>query len=346
MPILELPPNPARLRDPNGDAAGDNAGAANNPATQPVKVRTGRYGDLEEHEIIHLLDAIDDERARASFRESVYISTIFCLAVAWFLFYGPRVLFHQPEYKDLISAMKEHDKAITLQMPRSVAPRPPAHPVPDRKTLQQLQQQPRTAPAPPQPQAPPPPQEQARTTAPPVAQPPLPLPSAPRPAPPLVDAPSASPRIAQNSTNSRDAMQDLIRGARGGQGGQYSPSPGSAGPLQAGANILSDTMGVDFTAYLRRVVSDTKRNWEPLIPIEVQPPLMKKGITGIRFTILPGGQIGAMTLETGSGDQALDKAAWFAITSEGNFPPLPKEFHGPQLELRFGFYYNIPPPQQ
>jgi TonB family protein len=78
------------------------------------------------------------------------------------------------------------------------------------------------------------------------------------------------------------------------------------------------------------------------MPLEVQPPISKKGIVGIRFTILPGGQIGAMTLETPSGDVPLDKAAWNAITSEGNFPPLPKEFHGPLLELRCGFFYNTP----
>jgi hypothetical protein len=39
---------------------------------------------------------------------------------------------------------------------------------------------------------------------------------------------------------------------------------------------------------------------------------------------------------------ALDKAAWYAITSEGQFPPLPKQFHGPNLELRCGFFYNTP----
>jgi hypothetical protein len=49
-----------------------------------------------------------------------------------------------------------------------------------------------------------------------------------------------------------------------------------------------------------------------------------------------------MVLETTSGDVALDKAAWYAITSEGQFPPLPKDYHGQQLELRVGFFYNEP----
>jgi TonB family protein len=115
--------------------------------------------------------------------------------------------------------------------------------------------------------------------------------------------------------------------------------------LQAGATILSDTMGVDFSAYMRQLHHDIQRNWDPLIPEEVQPPLMKKGTVGIRFTIMPDGKIGAMTLETRSGDVALDHAAWNAITSEGQFPPLPRQFHGPQLELRCNFLYNIQLPE-
>src|SRR5580698_8820773 len=138
MPSLETPPNSA-------------------PPTQPVKVRTGRFGELDEHELIHLLDSLDDERSKARFRESVYISFIIYLAIIWFLFYGPRVLFHQPEYKDPIAAMKEHDKQLTmLEAPHTVAPRPPVHPMPDRKTLQQLQQQPRTTPVAPTESQPPP----------------------------------------------------------------------------------------------------------------------------------------------------------------------------------------------
>jgi hypothetical protein len=358
MPILELPPNPARLRDDKREpAAGEASGEGVGAAPPAVKLRSSRFGELEEHEIIHLLDSIDDERARASFRESVYISIIICIAIAWFLLYGPRVLFHQPEFQDPIALLKQHDKELTYITPRtSPAPRPPARTMPDRKTLQQLQQQPRTTPQPPAPQqnqqlpSAPQPQEQAHVNSPQVNQPALPLPSAPSHAAQqaLPDAPR--PTIAQNNTQSaRDLVQQAIQGARAGRSGaEYGSAPGeAAGPLQAGATILSDTMGVDFSAYMRRLHHDIQQNWDPLIPQEVQPPLYKKGIVGIRFIILPDGSIsgpnhGQPVLETPSGDVALDKAAWYAITSEGKFPPLPKEFHGPQLELRVGFFYNTP----
>ena len=347
MPFLELFPKPSR--PPNGtqertlDPAADQAAGQ---TTQPLKVRTQRYGDLEEHEVLHLIDSFDDERSRARFRESIYISIIIYLAIAWFLVYGPRVLFHQPRFQDPISLMKQHDlQQLSLNVPRT-RPAPKVAPKIDRKTMEQLQQQARVVPPTPQPPAPP--QEEAHTSTPPVTQPPLP--SAPKPAQSAVESPLPSaprPNVAPDNQSARNSIQDAMRGAISGRGSTgYGPSPGSRGPLQAGAEILSDTQGVDFTAYMRRLHDDIQRNWDPLIPPEVQPPLLKKGITGIRFTILPDGTLAnPMILETKSGDVALDKAAWYAITSEGKFPPLPKEYHGPQLELRVGFFYNIPLPE-
>ena len=88
-------------------------------------------------------------------------------------------------------------------------------------------------------------------------------------------------------------MQNAMRGALSGRSGADIPAPGSAGPLQAGAQILSDTQGVDFSAYMRKLHYDIQRNWDPLIPEEVEPPLLKKGIVGIRFTILPDGDSGS-----------------------------------------------------
>jgi TonB family protein len=339
MPTLIIPPpNPA----PSGDQQ------------QTAKVRTGRFGELEEHELIHLLDSLDDERSRGRFRESIYISVLIYLALAWFVLYGPRILFHQPQLKDPFAAIRENERLTHLEAPRLRTP--PPRTALDNKTIKQLQQQAQRAPAPPPPPAPAPPTpapEVAHNTPPPppptpaVEQPKLALPNAPKPAQPLVDAPAPRPNIAQNNQSAASALQQAIQGAhRGPSGAEYSNAPSLGGKaLGAGAEVLTDTGNWDPNAYVRRVVADTKRNWEPLIPEEVQAPLLKKGIVGIRFTILRDGSIGNMVLETRAGDRALDEAAWNAIRSEGKFQPLPNEFHGPQLELRFGFFYNTPPPQ-
>ena len=50
-----------------------------------------------------------------------------------------------------------------------------------------------------------------------------------------------------------------------------------------------------------------------------------------------------MTLEGPSGDVSLDRAAWGGILGASPFPPLPKNFKGPFLELRFYFLYNQNP---
>jgi len=59
--------------------------------------------------------------------------------------------------------------------------------------------------------------------------------------------------------------------------------------------------------------------------------------TLIRFTILPDGRVSAMNLDGSTHDDAINKAAWGSINAVGQFPPLPKEFHGPNLELRIDF---------
>ena len=66
----------------------------------------------------------------------------------------------------------------------------------------------------------------------------------------------------------------------------------------------------------------------------------KKGKVSIEFVIKKDGTIAGMNLRSPSGDVALDRAAWGGITASVPFAPLPGEYHGPYLALRFHFYYN------
>ena len=70
--------------------------------------------------------------------------------------------------------------------------------------------------------------------------------------------------------------------------------------------------------------------WIPLIPEETRPTLNKEGWTLVRFTINSNGTVAGMHLDASSRDSAIDRAAWGGITGVGQFPPLPKEFTGPQ----------------
>lgn len=95
---------------------------------------------------------------------------------------------------------------------------------------------------------------------------------------------------------------------------------------------------MDFGPYLQRILQDVKDNWYRAIP---ESALMgKKGKLAIEFAITRNGQVAGMKLIATSGDDPLDRAAWAGITASNPFPPLPSQFTGPYLALRFRFYYN------
>jgi outer membrane biosynthesis protein TonB len=326
------------------------------PPRQPVRIRTNRYGEMDEHELIHLLDSIEDERARSRFRESIYISLFIWITIAWVVLYGPRYLWHAPKLVTPFEVL--HQRELTqLNIPTLHAP-PPSVPRPqpkvDNRTLEHLRSM---EPPPPRPAATPKiaptPAPSITNAGPPAPAPVLPLPSAPQPtprtAPPVVaEAPTPQPSAKPNfNTNgsAQSSINDAIRSAaRNPGGGGYGARGNGASPLNmGGAEILSDTQGVNFDPYLRRLLADIYRNWLPLIPEEAKPPLSKQGETLVRFTILPDGRIGGMWLDGSTHDDAINRSAWGSITSEGQFPALPSQFHGPNLELRIHYFVNKQP---
>ena len=126
----------------------------------------------------------------------------------------------------------------------------------------------------------------------------------------------------------------------GGAGGDFGVGPRTNANVQGGLEVLSDTQGVDFGPYLERIVFIVKRNWYNVIPEEAMPPIMKKGKVSIEFAILKDGKLAGMRLVGQSGDISLDRAAWSGITASNPFPPLPTQFTGQYLALRFHFLYN------
>jgi TonB family protein len=111
-------------------------------------------------------------------------------------------------------------------------------------------------------------------------------------------------------------------------------------PSRSPIEILSDTMSVNFDPYVQRVLHDVKHNWYGLIPGVAHPPESRKGRLSIEFAILRNGDIKDMKLVESSGDVQLDRAAWGGVTASSPLPPLPMEFGGSSLRLRFRFFYN------
>jgi TonB family protein len=129
--------------------------------------------------------------------------------------------------------------------------------------------------------------------------------------------------------------------ARTGVGGEYGPPlMDPRGNVQSDYDVLSDTMGVDFSAYLARLTHDVRLNWYNLIPEVARAPLRKTGKVTIDFVILKNGSFSGLVIVAPSGDNALDRAAKGGITAVNPFQPLPRDFRGPYLALRYRFYYN------
>jgi outer membrane biosynthesis protein TonB len=296
-----------------------------------------------------MISELEDERRWARLREGVWLAILIHLIIISALTWLPKYVFKVPPVVDSADALKQHKDFTYLdtpfQLPSKPAPKPVPlqHPLIDKQTMEEMKQN-----APPRPTPQPAPQAAAPAPAPPPPPQPSQQPQIEMPRPAAVPA---RPNFAMGSQNPADQLRDAMKGAsrNQGQGSSALPSGGGLsmhpGAGTGGVQVLSDTQGVDFNSWLQRWHRETERTWDPLIPDEVNAPILKSGMVAIRFKVLPNGRLmdGSMVLEGRSGDVALDRAAWGALTGS-NYPPLPRDFHGPFLELRAYFLYNMEPP--
>lgn len=386
MPISETPTSTPREQLSPGSAppepssepssGGAESSSGNESVNGVAAFRRSRYEDLDHTDLLHVIDELEGDRNWASLREKLWIALIIHMLIAWYLIYGPKYIYHV-RVVDPSVVLRQRQKDLTfLDMPpdlvKAEKPKPTniisdkdrraqaQHPTLDRKTLEELEAMrragpPQPAPAPPRqqqtPAAPAQPQPQVAERRPP-SPPAQPLPQnnqARMEAPPQAPAPNF--RADLGSSNPNEQLQHAMRQSMRGGAGQYSGDSGMNAPSQhpgeqGAVDVLSDTQGVDFGPYINMVILDTKRAWYPIIPEEARPPIDKQGRVLIRFRIYPDGSVRNMMLESPSGDTPLDKAAWGGITGASPYPPLPRAFHGPYLELRFYFLYNIRPTDQ
>lgn len=114
--------------------------------------------------------------------------------------------------------------------------------------------------------------------------------------------------------------------------------PQPSADISPPAEVLTDTMGVDFGPYLARLVHDVQQQWWKMIP---ESTSTKRGKVVLQFVIKPDGSVAGLQLVASSGDLGLDRPAYGSITASNPFPPLPSEFKGPYLGLRLTYSYNL-----
>jgi TonB family protein len=310
-----------------------------------------------------LLGQLQDDLSRSRLREAFWISVVAHLLIIMAMAFGPKYWPHRVIAVKSAADLLRERQATFLELPpdeQQVTQRPNSKflsdkdriassrtPRIDRKTLEELRNARR--PGPPQPPgAPSQPAAPAIAQATPQQQQPGPS-GPPRQTPPEtaeLRTPPVDPKQAFGGAMSPgSAIEQAARAAAGsrgygGAGGDYGNSFPTGGGIKSNMDILSDTMGVDFGPYLARVLHDVRQNWYQLIPEIARAPLMKKGRVAIEFAIMKDGSVAGMRLIGPSGDVSLDRAAWGGITGSNPFPPLPNEFHGQYLALRFRFFYN------
>jgi TonB family protein len=358
MPTSEAPANVNEPQGPveTGQLTGDLELEPSVPAQDPQPSLAGhgsRWIDYETHELLEMISELEDERRWSRLREGILWAVLFHILLISAITWIPIYVFHQPKVISPFDVIKQKDLTYLNAPPAMRAPRPtvkikPIPPV-DKKTLEALNHPP---PPPAKPSAPTPPPPQPVEKAPEIKQQPAqPVPPSPKA---QVEAPRPAavprPNFAMGSQDPVDQLQRDMRNAmRPGQGGYNAPQPGGLsmhpGASGGGVQILTPTNGVDFSYWLQAWYYDTEHTWDPLIPDEVNPPISKAGQVQIRFKVGRDGRVldGSMVLEGSSGDVALDRAAWGAITGS-SYPPLPRDFHGPYIELRALFLYNMQPP--
>jgi outer membrane biosynthesis protein TonB len=351
---------PAADQATAGHASGDHASDPSPGDAGSPTLRGSRWVDYDTHELLEMISDLEDERRWARLREGIWIAVLLHLALLSAITWIPKYVFKVPRVISPIDAIKDRKDLSYLDLPPDALREFQNHPTPkvappkqttvDKKTLEALKRAAPPAPAPAAPQPPPPPVATTQPTIPPPVQPPPP--AAPAPEAPRPSAVPARPNFALNSDNPADQLREELKNSRSGSGSSAAPALGGGNGLtrhpgagSGGVEVLSDTQGVDFRAWLQRWHRETEITWDPLIPDEVNPPILKSGMVAIRFKVLPNGRLmdGSLQLEGRSGDTALDRAAWGALT-DSNYPPLPRDFKGPYLELRAYFMYNMQPP--
>ena len=330
----------------------------------PSEVSRSEQSASDLHVVPVFVVEFDDERSRSRLREAGFLSIILHLVIFIVLLLSPKWLprLHPIELSSASDLMRNRELTF-LDLPKdNLKPKRPAdahvlsdkdrvaqsrHPSIDRKTLEELRDNRREGrPGNPGPQAPP---------APAAAAPP---PPAPAPAnqmaklenPPLAPRKPTTPNFSVGPTSPGSEIDRAARaaaenrasgGGNAGGGGDYGLGRAVGGANLGGdVDILSDTMGFDFSPYLERIRHIIQNNWMTGIPESAYPPMRKHGKVAIDFAILKDGKVAGMKLYGPSGDVALDRAAWGGITASNPFPPLPSGFPGQFLSIRCRFYYN------
>jgi TonB family protein len=173
--------------------------------------------------------------------------------------------------------------------------------------------------------------------------------AAPQPAPPTVETPTmADPRTdPQMAMMQRPQVQPPAGGSLGEalknlqkyvQNESFNNQKGQTqefGPLQF------DTKGVEFGPWIRRFISQVRRNW--FVPMAAQT---MRGRVVITFNVHRNGALTDVTVVRPSEIQSFNTSAVNALLASNPTTPLPPEYPEDKAFFTVTFFYNENPPGQ
>ena len=132
------------------------------------------------------------------------------------------------------------------------------------------------------------------------------------------------------------ALKDLDRYAQTQTpSSQANPLGGATDPEAA---IQFDRKGVNFDPWLRRFVSQVRRNW--FVPLSAQS---FRGRVVLQFTIHRNGRISDVRVARESDIESFNRAAYNAIVQSNPTEPLPAEYPDDFAPFTVTFFYNERP---
>jgi TonB family protein len=139
----------------------------------------------------------------------------------------------------------------------------------------------------------------------------------------------------------REVYPDLVKTRWGEAGTSEFDVPAQTGSDQVGSAISFDTKGVEFGPWVRRFLSQVRRNWS--IP---NAAMSLRGHVSVSFNVHKDGTITDIVVVGPSKVDAFNTSSLNAIAASSPTVPLPPEYPEEKATITITFYYNETPPRR
>jgi len=169
---------------------------------------------------------------------------------------------------------------------------------------------------------------------------PIPETTAPvKPPPPKPKAAPPSPKPAPPTPKPAPTPEPPPNAVPYGQGGRPALSYGqfSTGAGEAGIGFGDAAFGDRYGTYVNAITRAISNNW---LKSMVDSRVQRAPRVYLTFEIARDGRISSVEVQQSSGVPTLDRSAMRAVLASDPLPPLPSDYRGSDIKVRFYFEYS------